>query len=221
MNAVAAAGVQAQIEKAVRILKDGGIVVYPTDTVYGLGASMNSVRAVERIFEVKGRQKEMALPLLVADRDMVKSVAGTVPPAAWLLMFNFMPGALTLVLPKSAAVPDAVTGGAATVAVRIPDHPAPLALIQGLGAPIVGTSANRSGQPSALTAAEAQAQIGEGVDMIIDGGRCPGGIESTVVDLSGKKPVVLREGAISLAALRRTCPDIERARESGNAHRRR
>jgi len=221
MNVVAAPTLKAQVEKAIRVLREGGIVAYPTDTVYGLGASMNSTRASERIFEAKDRPNGMALPLLVADRDMVRLVVIDVPPAAWLLIFNFLPGALTLVLPKSAAVPEVITGGAKTVAIRIPDHPVPLALIRGLGAPIVGTSANRSGQPSALNAAEVQAQIGDRVDMIVDGGQCPGGVESTIVDLSGKKPVVLRQGAISLADLKRACPDIEIARESRNAHRRR
>lgn len=210
-----------QVDKAVAILKEDGIVAYPTDTVYGLGAAMDRTDAIERIFEVKGRPKGMALPLLVADRSQVKQVAQDIPPVAWLLIYNYLPGALTLVLPKSDTVPDIITGGGKTVALRIPDHPIPIALIKGLGLPIVGTSANLSGKPSPLTTEEVKAQIGDKVDLIIDGGRCPGGIESTVVDLSNRKPVVRRIGAITLEQLRQTLPDIQLAKEIKNASRNR
>jgi L-threonylcarbamoyladenylate synthase len=132
-------------------------------------------------------------------------VAGEVPPLAWRLARRFLPGALTMVLPSSSSVPDIITAGSGTVAVRVPRHPVPVALIRGLGAPVVGTSANLSGRPSALTAPEVSAQFGERIDLIIDGGRCPGGRESTVVDLTGRTPVVLREGAISREELERVC----------------
>ena len=197
-----------QIKKAISILKKGGVVAYPTDTVYGLGACMTDTAAVDRIFQVKERPKGMALPVLLADRVQMESIVTSVPMSALLLVDEFFPGALTIILPKSDIVPDIITGGGRTVAFRIPDHPVPLALIKGLGKPIVGTSANLSGQPSALTAAEVQAQIGDKIDMVIDGGRCPGGIESTVIDLSGKKPVVRRQGAISIEKLRKILPDI-------------
>jgi L-threonylcarbamoyladenylate synthase len=150
----------------------------------------------------------MALPVLLADKVQMESIVTSVPMSALRLADEFFPGALTIILPKSDIVPDIITGGGRTVAFRIPDHPVPLALIKGLGKPIVGTSANLSGQPSALTAAEVQAQIGDKIDMVIDGGRCPGGIESTVIDLSGKKPVVRRQGAISIEKLRKILPDI-------------
>jgi L-threonylcarbamoyladenylate synthase len=210
-----------QITEAVNILKKGGIVAYPTDTVYGLGASMARLKATERIFEVKGRPKGMAMPLLAANRAQIKKLVNNVPPSAWLLMYNFLPGALTIILHKSDIVPDVVTGGSKTIAVRIPDHPVPISLIKGLGHPIVGTSANLSGQPSALTAEEVRMQIGDKVDMVIDGGTCPGGIESTVVDVSGRKPVVRRLGAISLEQLQHSCPDIQLAKEIKNASRNR
>ena len=197
-----------QIKKAISILKKGGVVAYPTDTVYGLGACMTDTAAVDRIFQVKGRPKGMALPVLLADKVQMESIVTSVPLSALRLADEFFPGALTIILPKSDIVPDIITGGGRTVAFRIPDHPVPLALIKGLGKPIVGTSANLSGQPSALTAAEVQAQIGDKIDMVIDGGRCPGGIESTVIDLSGKKPVVRRQGAISIEKLRKILPDI-------------
>ncbi|MDP2920107.1 MAG: L-threonylcarbamoyladenylate synthase [Dehalococcoidia bacterium] len=210
-----------QVNRAIGILKKGGVVAYPTDTVYGLGACMTSLPAVERIFEIKGRHKGMALPLLVADREQIKQIAVSIPPTAWRLACNFLPGALTLVLLKSPAVPDIITGGGKTIAVRIPDHPVPLALLRQLGEPIIGTSANFSGKPPALTAEEVKSQLGDKVDMVIDGGRCPGGVESTVLDLTKKKPTVLRLGAVSLEQLQRTDPDIMLATEVKNAHRHR
>ena len=210
-----------QITEAVNILKKGGIVAYPTDTVYGLGASMASLKAIERIFEVKDRPKGMAMPLLAVNRAQIKKLVNNIPPSAWLLMYNFLPGALTIILHKSDIVPDVITGGSKTIAVRIPDHPVPISLIKGLGQPIVGTSANLSGQPSALTAEEVRIQIGDKVDLVIDGGSCPGGIESTVVDVSGRKPIVRRLGAISLEQLQRSCPDIQPAKEIKNASRNR
>jgi len=191
------------------VLKKDGVVAYPTDTVYGLGAAMNNLKAVERIFEVKGRPKGMALPLLVADREQIKKIAVNIPETAWQLIDKFMPGGLTIILQKADTVADIITAGNKTIGVRIPDHPVPIALIKGLGQPIVGTSANLSGQPSALTAEEVARQIGGSVDMIINGGRSPGGVESTVVNLSGTKPVILRAGAISPEQIKLICPDIE------------
>ncbi len=105
-------------------------------------------------------------------------------------------------------MPDIITGGGKTIAFRIPNHPVPLAMVKGLGKPIVGTSANLSGRPSAMTAAEVRAQIGDKIDMVVDGGRCPGGIESTVIDLSGEKPIIRRQGAISIEKLRKILPEI-------------
>jgi L-threonylcarbamoyladenylate synthase len=147
----------------------------------------------------------MALPLLLADKSQIDEVAYPVPPIAWLLADKFLPGALTMVLPRAKSVPDIVTGSGKTVAVRIPAHPIPVALIQGVGAPIVGTSANLSGKPSSLTAEEVYAQLGDRVDLIIDGGRCPSGKESTIVDLTGEAPVLLREGTISREELEQVC----------------
>ena len=188
---------QQQVEQGISVLKEGGIVAFPTDTVYGLGASSNTSRAVEQVYRVKQRPRNMALPLLLADKPQISEVAKAVPQVAWLLADKFLPGALTMVLFKSESVSEIVTGGDKTVAVRIPAHPIPVALIRGIGTPIVGTSANLSGQPSALTAEDVHTQLGDKIDLIIDGGRCPGGLESTIVDLTGETPVILREGAIS------------------------
>jgi len=197
-----------QVEAAIPILKRGGIVAFPTDTVYGLGAWSELRAAVERIYRVKERPRNMPLPLLLADTSQIGSVACAVPQIAWLLASKFWPGALTMVLPKSESVPDFITAGGKTVAIRVPAHPVPVALVRGLGAPIVGTSANLSGRPSSLTADEVYAQFGDKIDLVIDGGRCPGGKESTVVDVTGEVPVVLREGALSREELKRVCPGI-------------
>jgi L-threonylcarbamoyladenylate synthase len=189
--------IRKQIEKGILILRQGGLVAYPTDTVYGLGACAWINRAVEKVYQVKGRSYNIPLPLLLSDISQITEVAESVPPVAWSLIHTFLPGALTLVLPKSGNVPDIISGGGPTVAVRIPDHPVPIALIEGLGAPIVGTSANLSGKPSPLTADEVYSQLGDSIDLIIDGGPCPGGKESTIVDITRKTPEILREGGIS------------------------
>ena len=200
--------IQRQVEDGISILRQGGLVAFPTDTVYGLGAGAGLPQAVERVYQVKQRPRDRALPLLLADISQISEVAAPVPQVAWLLARAFLPGALTLVLPKSKSVPDIITGSGNTVAVRVPAHPVPVALARGLGTPIVGTSANISGQPISLTAEEVSVQFGDKIDMIIDGGQCPGGRESTVVDVTGEVPVVLREGAISKEELRQVCEII-------------
>ena len=199
--------VREQVEQGISILKRGGVVAFPTDTVYGLGAGIGIDSAVERVYRIKGRPSSRALPLILADLYQFEKVAREVTPTARLLADNFWPGPLTLVLLKSDSVSDIITGGSETVAVRIPAHPIPVALARGVGTAVVGTSANLSGQPSALTAAEARAQLGDKADLIIDG-ECPGGKESTIVDLTGETPAILRQGAISREELRQICPDI-------------
>jgi len=192
----------------ISILKQGGLVAFPTDTVYGLGAGVNIPQAVERVYRVKERPSSMALPLLLADISQISEVAELVPPIAWLLAKKFLPGALTMVLSKSRSVPDIITAGGKTVAIRIPAHPVPVALVRGLGAPIIGTSANLSGKPSALTADEVYSQFGDKVDLVIDGGKCQGGRESTIIDVTGEVPEILREGAISKKNLKQVCGSI-------------
>jgi L-threonylcarbamoyladenylate synthase len=194
--------IQKQVEQAIIILKQGGVVACPTDTVYGVGAAINIEPAVKRVYQIKGRAYNKPLPILLADKSQIAEVAEVVPPIAWLLVEKFMPGALTIVLPKAESVSDIVTAGRKTIALRIADHSIPIAIVRGLGVPIVGTSANLSGKPSALTAEEVYAQLGDKVDLIIDGGRCPGGRESTIVDLTGETPLILREGAISREELK-------------------
>lgn len=202
------ASVANQVREGVAVLRGGGIVAFPTDTVYGLGVCPYLHRAVERVYAVKERPLEMALPLLLSSTLQISEVAESVPPIARLLVEKFMPGPLTLVLYKSGVVPGIVTAGGITVAVRVPAHPVPVALALGLGAPISGTSANLSGKPSALTADEVHAQFGNKIDLVIDGGRCPGGRESTIVDVTGEIPVVLRKGAIDFGELKKVCASI-------------
>jgi L-threonylcarbamoyladenylate synthase len=194
-----------QIEQAIDILKKGGIVAFPTDTVYGLGANSYDEEAVLRVYEAKARPRHLPLPLLVSDVSQLTAVARDMPEIAWRLAQRFLPGALTIVLYKSPSVSSLITGGSEKVAVRMPDHPIPISLIQGLGAPIIGTSANITDSPSPVTAQEVHYQMGDRVDLIIDGGRCRGGIASTVLDLSGESPTILREGAISREEIKRAC----------------
>ena len=197
--------IEKQIVLAISILKKGGVVAFPTDTVYGIGANPLNAQAVARIYRVKKRPPDLPLPLLLAEKSDLPRVASVVPDIAWQLAERFLPGGLTLVLRKSPWVPRAVTAGGDTIAVRIPDHPIPVALIRGLGNPIVGTSANLSGRPSPVTAEEIRQQLDDAADLIIDGGRCPGGTESTVLDVSGEVPTLVREGAIPRSELEKVC----------------
>lgn len=200
--------VQRQVAEAIRFLKQGGVVAFPTDTVYGLGCGSRYREAVARIYRLKDRPEGMALPLLLASVNQIDEVARSVPAVARLLAAEFLPGALTLVLKKSEAVPDFITAGGDTVALRVPAHPVPVALVSGLGMPLVGTSANLSGRPSALTAAEVFAQLGSEIDMTVNGGCVPGGRESTIVAITDGIPAVVREGAITRAELERVCGQV-------------
>lgn len=197
--------IEEQIKRGIAILKDGGLVAFPTDTVYGLGACFDNLDAVKKIYEVKKRPYDMRLPLLVADESQISEVVEYIPDVARLLIKRFMPGGLTLVLPRAKSVADIVTGGGETVAVRIPANPITIALIRGVGKPVIGTSANVSGRPSAVTAEEVRLQLDDEIDLIIDGGRCEGGRESTIVDVTEDVPRLLRKGAISIAELEKVC----------------
>jgi L-threonylcarbamoyladenylate synthase len=197
--------VMSQVKGAIEILKKGGIVAFPTDTVYGLGGDVFNMAAIERIYEVKRRSRNLPLPVLLADIGQLEDIVASVSETARCLMSHFWPGGLTLVLPKKDTLPDIITAGSSKVAVRIPDHAIPLSLIRGLGAPIIGTSANISDKPSPVTAEEVEQQLGGRVDLIIDMGKCPGRLESTVVDVTGKVPVILRRGVIPEDEINRVC----------------
>jgi L-threonylcarbamoyladenylate synthase len=192
------------ITVAARILAEGGLVAFPTDTVYGVGVHAFQPDAVERIYVAKIRPRDKAVPILLAQAGDLPLVAERVTETAWLMAERFWPGGLTLVLPRKASVPDVVSAGGPTVAVRVPDHPVPLALMAALGAPLAATSANLSGHPSPVTAQEVQAELGGRIELILDGGRCPGGIPSTVLDLTRDPPIVLRTGAIAAEEINAT-----------------
>jgi L-threonylcarbamoyladenylate synthase len=187
---------QREIQKGVEILRKGGVIAFPTDTVYGLGADAFNSTAVERVYAVKRRPEYRPFPLLITDMSGLPSLAEPIPGIAWFLARRFWPGGLTLVVSRRTSVRGYLASGS-TIAVRVPNHPVPLALIEGLGRPLVGTSANISGRPAALTAEEVRQQLGEKLDLIIDGGGCPGGKESTVVDVTRDGPEIMREGIIS------------------------
>ncbi|MBK7403968.1 MAG: threonylcarbamoyl-AMP synthase [Phycisphaerales bacterium] len=185
------------IAHAVSLLKQGRLVAFPTETVYGLGADALNAGAVDAVFRAKGRPATNPLIVHVVDEAMARRVSSQWPRAASVLAERFWPGPLTLVLPRAPAVPDAVAAGGATVAVRCPDHPLTLALIETLGAPLVGPSANRSGGISPTCAEHVRESFSEAEVFVLDGGPCVGGIESTVVDLTTDPPRVLRPGLIT------------------------
>ncbi len=186
----------AALTTALEVLRSDEVVAFPTDTVYGVGAYAFHSEAVQRLYVAKGRSEEKAIPLLIAKADDLSLVASEVSDIVRWLAARFWPGGLTLVVPRHPRVLTAVSPGP-TVAVRMPAHPFVLDLIAALGAPLAATSANISGQPSPTTAAEVVAQLGGRIPLILDGGPCPGGIPSTVVDVTVDPPVVLRHGAIS------------------------
>ena len=193
-----------ELDRAFAALDNGGVVVFPTDTLYGLGVDVFSLPALQRIFTIKGRPAELALPVLVAGLDQVESVALPMSNQAQELAERFWPGPLTLVMRRSPKLPDLVTGGADTVAVRMPAHRIPLALARRLGRPITGTSANLSGQPDLMDLDSIENQLGDLVDCIIRSGPPPEGTGSTVVDITSNEPRLLREGAISLQEIMET-----------------
>ena len=186
-----------QIACGADILRRGGVVAYPTDTLYGLGADITQPAAVEQVFEAKGRPHGMPLPVLLSDVDALSMVSDDVPPLAWTLARRLWPGPLTLVVPRASRVPAIIAARGWTVAVRVPDHPVPRELSRLLGAPITGTSANLSGGPSPHTAEEVRRQLGKNVDLVIEGGPPPDGRASTVLDITQTPPRILRLGAIS------------------------
>lgn len=189
------------IARAADILRAGGLVAFPTETVYGLGANALNADAVAKIFESKARPAWNPVIAHVANVDEARALTTTWPETATVLANAFWPGPLTLVLPKRDIVPDVVTAGLPAVAIRVPSHPVALALIAALGSPIAAPSANRFTELSPTTAEHVQGSLGNRVDLILDGGASDVGIESTVVDLTGDTPLLLRPGVISRAML--------------------
>lgn len=184
------------IIRAVDLIARGGVVAFPTETLYGLAADATDARAVERVFALKGRDRGVAIPVIAADRAQVTAWIGPLDPRAERLAAHFWPGPLTLALPAGARLPPALLAGGRTVAVRVSAHPVAAALARALGRPITSTSANRSGAPATPLADEVDAAFGDDLDGIVDAGACPGGPPSTVVDVTGAEPRLVREGAV-------------------------
>ncbi len=185
------------IRQAAAVLRAGGLVAFPTETVYGLGAAAENPRAVAAMFAAKGRPADHPVIVHLAEADEIDRWAADVPAAARLLAAAFWPGPLTMILRRSPLASDLVTGGLSTVGLRVPGHPVAGQLLRALGGAIAAPSANRFGRVSPTTAAHVLEELGGHVDLILDGGACSVGLESTIVDLTGKQPAVLRPGGIS------------------------
>ncbi|MEU5150063.1 L-threonylcarbamoyladenylate synthase [Streptomyces yangpuensis] len=189
------------IEKAADVLRAGGLVALPTETVYGLGANAEDPAAVARIFQAKGRPPSHPLIVHIAGAELLDDWVQDVPAPARLLAEHFWPGPLTLVLRRGSRVPLEATGGLETVAVRVPDHPVALELLSAFGGGITAPSANRFGSVSPTTADHVRAELGDAVDFVLDGGSCAVGVESTIVDATGDTPTILRPGGVTRESL--------------------
>src|SRR3989442_1724356 len=197
------------IERAAALLRAGEVVVFPTETVYGLGADALQTSAVERIFAAKGRPFSDPLIVHIAGEAALEQLTSSIPMQARQLAEAFWPGPLTLILPRSPLVPKLVTAGLETVAIRMPRHPAALALIRAVGSPIAAPSANRFMHVSPTTAQHALADLDGRVPFILDAGPCEVGVESTVLDLCSRVPTILRPGGVSLEALHTVLPEVQ------------
>ncbi len=204
------------IAAAVAALRAGQLIGLPTETVYGVAADATCPAAVERIFEAKGRPDDRPLPLLLASGDELGRWAVDVPDCARVLAERFWPGPLTLVLSRGPEVSDAITAGGPTVGLRVPDHPLALAVLREMGVPLATPSANRHGGVSATSAAEVVAALATHVRVVLDGGRCGLGLESTVVACAPDRVTVLRRGALPPAALAAVLPSSTRVQDDGS-----
>ena len=184
-------------DQALHVLHQGGLVAFPTDTVYGVGALVFLSQAVEGIYRAKGRPRSKPIPILIDRAARLPDLSANVGPDAWLLAERFWPGPLTMILLRGPKVPDVVTAGGPSVALRVPDHEFALRLIDAAGGSLATTSANLSGHRDPVTAQEVLGHLEGRIHLILDGGPCSGGQASTVIDLTGESPTVLRPGPIS------------------------
>jgi L-threonylcarbamoyladenylate synthase len=189
------------IQRAVEALRCGGVVVYPTETLYGLGVDATDERALGRLVDLKGREEGKPISVLVGDRAMLDTIAAEVPVAAERLMRRFWPGPLTIAVPARPGVSRRLTAGGGTIGVRCSSHPLAAALVAGLGRPLTAPSANPAGAPPPRTVAEARRYFGDAIDAWVDGGVLPGGVGSTVVDAANEIEII-REGAIPAAEIK-------------------
>ncbi len=194
--------------RALEVFEEGGLVAFPTDTFYALGADARDADAVARVFAAKRRPREEPLPVLVADRDQWRALVADLPEAALRLADRFWPGALTIVCRRGPGVPLMLAGGGDTIGVRQPALPIAAGLCGALGGPIVGTSANTHGGPAPVTAGLVALDLGAQVDLILDGGRCPLALASTVIDVTRTPAAIVRPGAVSMDALREVLGEV-------------
>ena len=193
---------QSAIQDAAEVILAGGVVAVPTESFYGLAVHALNEKAIERLFAVKGRREDNPLLILIASRESLDSCVTEVPDRARKLMQRFWPGGLTMVFSANPMLPQSLTSGTGKIGVRLSSHPVPRALAEAVGAPVTGTSANRSGQANCLTAEEVMEALGGEIDLILNGGKTPGGKGSTVLDVTVHPPIVLREGIVSHEELR-------------------
>lgn len=192
-----------QLDYAAEVIKDGGLVAFPTETVYGLGANALDEKAVADIFTAKGRPSDNPLIVHIADPKELERLTSSIPSCAASLIYAFWPGPLTLVMPKAVSVPEIITAGLDTVAIRMPSHPVALALIRKAGVPVAAPSANVSGRPSPTLASHVIEDLSGRVDVILDGGKVEVGLESTVLDITQETPMILRPGGVTYEQLSR------------------
>lgn len=197
-----------ELSRAAEVIRAGGLVAFPTETVYGLGANAFDAAAVARVFEAKGRPATNPVIVHVSKVEQVDDIASGLPAIARRLAERFWPGPLTLVLPRGPRIPDIVAAGGPTVAVRLPAHPVARALLDASGVPLAGPSANRSTCLSPTRAEHVLRGLSGRIDMVIDAGPCPGGIESTVIDVTTSPPTLLRPGLLPLATIQEVVGDV-------------
>lgn len=197
------------IEQAAGFLKQGGLVAFPTETVYGLGADGLNAEACKKIYQAKGRPSDNPLILHIANEAMLLKIVRDIPPAAEKVMKAYWPGPITIIFPKASCVPEEITGGFDTVAVRFPSDPLAQQLILTAGVPVAAPSANSSGKPSPTRASHVAFDLGDKVDMIIDGGPTEVGLESTILDTTVPTPVILRPGAITYEMLKELLGEVQ------------
>lgn len=198
-----------ELKKGAKIIKSGGLVAFPTETVYGLGANGLDEKAVKKIFEAKGRPQDNPLILHVSNKEQVLPLVEAIPKQVESLMDKFWPGPLTIIFKRSNLIPDIITGGLDTVAIRMPNNPIALKLIEYSQVPLAAPSANTSGKPSPTSATHVIEDLYGKVNLIIDGGNTGIGVESTVLDMSGNIPMILRPGGITLEILKKYIPNVQ------------
>jgi L-threonylcarbamoyladenylate synthase len=195
-----------RVAEAVAVLKNGGVIAMPTDTLYALTAAADDASAVRRVFAIKGREQGRPLPLFVSGLEMAQRIAVLNAPARKLAS-RFWPGQLTIVVPKREEYDSEALAGSETAGLRVPDNEVARAVVEALGAPVTGTSANLSGGPDPVSADEVRRQLGDRVDIILDAGPCEYGVASTIVDCTAPEPVILRQGAITADQVRAALED--------------